>query len=141
MTGSMAVVAHLNLGQRLIEIEVRAASQAYPDALVLAIVTADSAEDTRYNTDICGVIDATGELSQKVTWALDYIDTEIDSELEQIGQDIAAQSAKLDAKIEKVSVQVGKIAPPPVGTIKFSVSQDVGKEWLRCDGSFVNVEI
>lgn len=138
MTGPMAVVAHLNLGQRLIEIEVRAVSQAYPDALVLAIVTTSTAEDTRRNTDICGVIDTAGELSSKVEWALNYIDTEIESKLQQVEQDIAAQDAKLDAKIAEVQAVADSITPPPIGSIKFSASQNVGEEWLKCDGSFVN---
>lgn len=138
MTGSMAVVAHLNLGQRLIEIEVRAVSQAYPDALVLAIVTTSTAEDTRHNTDICGVIDTAGELSSKVEWAMNYIDTEIESKLQQVEQDIAAQDAKLDAKIAEVQAVADSITPPPIGSIKFSASQNVGEEWLKCDGSFVN---
>lgn len=138
MTGSMAVVAHLNLGQRLIEIEVRAVSQAYPDALVLAIITTDTAEDTRHNTDICGVIDTAGELSWKVEWAVNYIDTEIESKFKQIEADIAAQNARLDAKISEVQAVADSIVPPPVGSIKFSASQNVGEEWLRCDGSFIS---
>lgn len=138
MTGSMAVVAHLNLGQRLIEIEVRAVSQAYPDALVLAIITTDTAEDTRHNTDICGVIDTAGELSSKVEWALNYIDTEIESKLQQVEADIAAQDAKLDTKIAEVQAVVDSIVPPPIGTIKFSAAQDVGPEWLQCNGDFIS---
>lgn len=140
MTGSMAVAAHLNLGQRLIEIQVRDLSQAYPDALVLAIITTNTAEDTRHNTDICGVIDTAGALSGKVEWALNYIDTEIESKLQQVEQDIAAQSAKLDAKIAEVQAVADSIVPPPIGAIKFSASQNVGEEWLKCDGSFINQE-
>ena len=138
MTGSMAVVAHLNLGQRLIEVEVRPVSQAYPDALVLAIVTAGAAEDTRHNTDLCGVVETAGELSSKVEWALNYIDTEIDGKLQQVEADIAAQDAKLDAKIAEIQAVVDSIVPPPVGSIKFSASQDAGDEWLKCDGSFIS---
>lgn len=138
MTGSMAVVAHLNLGQRLIEIEVQSVSQSYPDSLVLAIITTSAAEDTRHNTDICGVIDTAGELSTQVEWAVNYINTEIDSKLQQIEQDIAAQDAKLDAKIAEVQAVADSIVPPPVGTIKFSASQDVDENWLKCDGSFIN---
>lgn len=140
MTGSMAVVAHLNLGQRLIEIEVRPVSQAYPDALVLAIVTTSTAEDTRHNTDICGIIDTAGALSGKVEWAINYIDTEIESKLQQVEQDIAAQSAKLDAKISEVQAVADSIVPPPIGSVKFSASENVGEEWLKCDGSFINQE-
>ena len=138
MTGSMAVVAHLNLGQRLIEVEVRPVSQAYPDALVLAIVTAGAAEDTRHNTDLCGVVETAGELSSKVEWALNYIDTEIDGKLQQVEADIAAQDAKLDAKIAEIQAVADSIVPPPVGSIKFSASQDAGDEWLKCDGSFIS---
>ncbi len=140
MTGSMAVAAHLNLGQRLIEIEVRPVSQAYPDALVLAIITSSTAEDTRYNTDICGIIDTAGALSNKVEWAVNYIDTEIESKLQQVERDIAAQSAKLDRKIAEVQAVADKIVPPPIGTVKFSAAQNVGEDWLRCDGSFISQE-
>lgn len=137
-TGNYAIVAHLNLGTRMIELEARTIETAYTDSLVLAIVSPSAAEDTRYNTDLCGVIDTAGELSAKVEWAVNYIDNEIESKLAAIEQDIAAQSAKLDAKIAAVQAVAESIVPPPIGTIKFSASQDVGKEWLRCDGSFVN---
>lgn len=137
-TGNYAIVAHLNLGKRMIELEARSVSQAYPDSLVLAIVSPTAAEDTRHNTDICGVIDTAGELSKKVEWAVNYIDTEIESKLDQVEQDINAQAAKLDAKIAEVQAVADSIVPPPIGSIKFSASQDVGEEWLRCDGSFIN---
>lgn len=137
-TGNYAIVAHLNLGKRMIELEARSVAQAYPDSLVLAIVSPAAAEDTRHNTDICGVIDTAGELSKKVEWAVNYIDTEIESKLDQVEQDINAQAAKLDAKIAEVQAVADSIVPPPIGSIKFSASQDVGEEWLRCDGSFIN---
>ncbi len=136
--GNYAIAAHLNLGKRMIELEARSVAQAYPDSLVLAIVSPVAAEDTRRNTDICGIIDTAGELSKKVEWAVNYIDTEIESRLDQVEQDINAQAAKLDAKIAEVQAVADSIVPPPVGSIKFSASQDVGEEWLRCDGSFVN---
>lgn len=137
-SGTYAVVAHLNLGQRMIEIETRSVAQAYPDALVLAIVSPTSAEDTRYNTDICGIIDTAGELSSKVEWAINYIDNEIENKLAAAEQTIAAQELRLDAKIAEVQAQVSKIVPPPIGTIKFSASQNVDEKWLQCDGSFIN---
>lgn len=137
-TGNYAIVAHLNLGKRMIELEARSVARAYPDSLVLAIVSPTAAEDTRHNTDICGVIDTAGELSKKVEWAVNYIDTEIESKLDQVEQDINAQAAKLDAKIAEVQAVADSIVPPPIGSIKFSASQDVGEEWLRCDGSFIN---
>lgn len=136
-TATYAIVAHLNLGQRLIELKADSVAQAYPDSLVLAIVSPTSAEDTRHNTDICGTIDTAGELSSKVEWAINYIDNEIESKLAAAEQTIAAQEARLDAKIAEVQAQVDRITPPPVGSIKFSASQDVGEEWLPCDGSFV----
>lgn len=137
-TGNYAIAAHLNLGKRIIELEARSVAQAYPDSLVLAIVSPSAAEDTRHNTDICGVIDTAGELSGKVEWAVNYIDNEIENKLAAAEADINAQAAKLDAKIAEVQAQVDRIAPPAVGTIKFSASQDVGSDWLKCDGSFVN---
>lgn len=137
-TSSYAVVAHLDLSKRMIELQVRSVSQAYPDSLVLAIVSPSSSEDTRHNTDICGIIDTAGELSKKVEWAIGYIDTEIEDKLAAVEQDINAQAAKLDAKIAEVQAVADSIVPPPVGSIKFSASQNVGPEWLRCDGSFIN---
>lgn len=137
-TGNYAIVAKLNLGQRMIGLEAQSVVQSYPDSLVLAIVSPTAAEDTRYNTDICGIIDAAGELSTKVEWALNYIDTEIESKLQQVEQDIAAQELKLDAKIAEVQAVADSIIPPPVGSIKFSASQNVGDEWLKCDGSFIS---
>lgn len=139
-TGPLAIVAHLNLGKRMIELEAQSLSQSYPDSLVLALVNpaAGTADDTRHNVGICGIIDTAGELSKKVEWAVNYIDNEIEDRLHQIEADIAAQERELDAKIAQVQAVADSIVPPPVGTIKFSASQNVGEEWLKCDGSFVS---
>lgn len=133
-----AIVARLNLGTRMIELEARTVETAYTDSLVLAIVSPSAAEDTRYNTDLCGVIDTAGELSTKVEWALNYIDNEIESKLASVEAEIAAQAVNLDAKIAAVQAVVDSIVPPPIGTIQFSASQNVGNEWLPCDGRFIN---
>ncbi len=139
-TASQAIVAHLNTGKRMIEIEARSIAQAYPDSLVLGIVNdqAGTAEDTRYNTDICGVIDSAGSLSKKVQYAIHYIDNEVEGKLEAAEADIRKQSAILDQKIAEVQAEVEKLAPPPIGTIKFSASRNVNSAWLRCDGSYIN---
>lgn len=137
-TGTYAIVAHLNLGQRFIEIKADSVAQAYPDSLVLAIVSPTSAEDTRHNTDICGTIDTAGELSKKVEWAINYIDNEIEDKLAAAEQTIAAQELRLNAKIAEVQAVSDSIIPPPIGTIKFSASQNVGEEWLQCNGDFVS---
>lgn len=139
-TGTLAIAAHLNTGKRMIELEARSMAQSYPDSLVLALVTPASAtvEDTRYNADICGIIDTAGSLSGKVEYAIHYIDTEIEDKLAQAEADINAQAARLDAKIAEVQAVADRIAPPPIGSIKFSASQDVDEEWLKCDGSFIN---
>lgn len=139
-TATLAIVAHLNLGTRMIELEARSVAQAYPDSLVLALVNpaAGTAEDTRHNSDLCGTINTAGELSKKVEWAVNYIDNEIKDKLAAAEADIAEQSQKLDAKIAEVQAQVDKITPPPVGSIKFSASEDVGPEWLPCNGDFVS---
>ncbi len=136
-----AIVAHLNMTGRLIEIipMEKVTPEVYPDSLVLAYVTSDgTVQDTRYNTDICGVIDSAGELSEKVAYAVEYIDTQIEAKLEQMEKDINEQSAKLDAKIAEVNAEIDKLAPPPIGTIKFSASQNVGAEWLKCNGDFIS---
>lgn len=143
--GVHAVLAQLNTGARRIEVDTqpKADPETYPDALVLAYVTIDSTgaatvEDTRYRTDICGVIDSAGGLSSKVEWAINYIDNEIDAKLQEAEAAVDAQAALLDAKIEEVGYMVEKLAPPPIGTVKFSASQDIEEGWLRCDGSFIN---
>ncbi len=84
------------------------------------------------------MIDSAGALSNKVAWAVGYIDKEIDAKLAAAEADIAAQLRALDAKIAEVQETVDRIAPPPVGTIQYTASQNVGPEWLKCDGSFIN---
>ncbi len=139
-TGSVAVAAHLNSGARRIDLLEQGVSTASAGTLILAIVNlaAGTVEDTRYNIQLCGVIDSAGALSKKVAWAVDYIDKEIDAKLAAAEADIAAQSRALDAKIAEVQDTVDWIAPPPVGTIQYTASQNVGPEWLKCDGSFIN---
>jgi len=139
-SSTLAVLAHLNLGARMIQLEARSMAQSYPDSLVLALVNpaAGTVEDTRYNTDICGVIETAGDLSGKVEDAINFIDNEVKDKLAQAEADINAQAARLDAKIAEVQAVADRISPPPIGSIKFSASQDVDDEWLRCDGSFVS---
>ena len=48
--------------------------------------------------------------------------------------DAAADIEKLQ---EELMNQIDNL-PPPVGTIKYSASADLGEEWLRCDGSFIS---
>lgn len=143
--GICAVLAHLNTGARRIEINTqpRADPEVYPDSLVLAYLTVDAGavtfvEDTRYNTDICGVINSAGALSSKVEWAINYINNEIDKKLAQAEADIQAQARLLDEKIEEVSLMVEKLEPPPIGTVKFSASTEIEDGWLPCDGRFVS---
>lgn len=138
--GPYAVLAQLDMARRMITLTAgpKASPESYPDALALAYVEDGAVTDTRYRTDICGVIDAAGSLTGKIEFALHYIDTEIEDKLAQAEADIRAQEAELDAKIAGVQALVDKLTPPPVGTIQFSASQDVGPEWLRCDGRFVS---
>lgn len=135
-----AIAAHLNLGKRMIEIEVRSIAQSYPDSLVLALVdvSTGTVEDTRHNAEICGVIDSSGGLSKKIEYATSYIDKEIGTKLEQIEKDIAAQEKRLDKKIKEVQAVADSIVPPPIGSIKFSAAENVGPEWLKCDGAYIN---
>lgn len=144
-TGVYAIRAVLNMGSRAITIGqvAKADPEEYPDALVLAYATVEagggvSVEDTRSRTDICGLIDAAGSLSQKVEYAIYYIDNEIQAKLDQIQQDLQAQEAEIDGKIEEANSLIAQIAPPAIGTIKFSASQNIEEGWLRCDGSFIN---
>lgn len=142
-TGPLAVTASLNTGKKMIELEAVPAAESYPaDTLVLAVADpgAGTVEDTRYDTGVCGVIDSMGGLSDKAAYAIEYIEKEIGPKFEQIEADIKAQEDRLDEEIRAVGQVVEKIAPLPVGTIKFSANPDLGEEWLRCDGRFVSKE-
>ena len=149
-TAQVAIVAHLNMGSRRIELEARIVSQTYPDSLVLALVdpVAGTVQDTRHSKDICGIIDTAGELSQKVEWAVNYIDNKIEDKLaqveaditakqEELNQEIADQEARLDAKIEEAQQRIDSIVPDPIGTIKFSAAETMGENWLKCNGDFI----
>lgn len=143
--GVYAIRAVLNMGSRAVTIGqvAKADPEEYPDALVLAYATVEAGggvfvEDTRSRTDICGLIDAAGSLSQKVEYAIHYIDNEIQTKLDQIQLDLQAQEAEIDGKIEEANSLIAQIAPPAIGTIKFSASRDIEEGWLRCDGSFIN---
>lgn len=145
--GTHAIIARLVPNAYKIEITTtpKASPEQYPDSLVLGYVTRSSSgsikvEDTRYRTDICGVIDSAGSLSNKVQFALNYIDNEIEDKLAEAEDAINAQSVALDKKIAEVNEMVKKLAPPPIGTVKFSASDDVGEGWLPCDGSFITKE-
>lgn len=140
-----AILAQLNVGDRAISITQtpKKDPESYPDALVLAYATVDdqggvTLEDTRSRTDICGLIDSAGSLSSKVDYAINYIDTQIEGRLDQIEQQLQAQSAELDGKIDEANELVSQISPPSIGTIQFSASQNIEEGWLRCDGSFIN---
>lgn len=140
-----AILAQLNVGDRAISITQTPKKDpgSYPDALVLAYATVDdqggvTLEDTRSRTDICGLIDSAGSLSSKVDYAINYIDTQIEGRLDQIEQQLQAQSAELDGKIDEANELVSQISPPSIGTIQFSASQNIEEGWLRCDGSFIN---
>lgn len=140
-----AILAQLNVGNRAISITQtpKKDPESYPDALVLAYATVDdqggvTLEDTRSRTDICGLIDSAGNLSIKIDYAINYIDTQIEGRLDQIEQQLQAQSAELDGKIDEANKLVSQISPPSIGTIQFSASQNIEEGWLRCDGSFIN---
>lgn len=140
-----AILAQLNVGNRAISITqtTKKDPESYPDALVLAYATVDgqggvTLEDTRSRTDICGFIDSAGSLSSKIDYAINYIDTQIEGRLDQIEQQLQAQEAEIDSKIEEANSLIAQIAPPAIGTIKFSASQDIEEGWLHCDGSFIN---
>lgn len=142
-TAAQAVAATLNTGKKMIELEAIPAAESYPaDTLVLAIVdpAAGTVQDTRYDTGICGVTDSLGGLAGKAAFAQDYIDNEVDGRLQQIEADIAAQETMLDAKIEEAQKYVEKVAPLPIGTIRFSANPNLGEEWLECDGRMVSKE-
>lgn len=139
-TGAVAVVARLNLGSRIIELTTTPQAETYPDCLVLALIdtSTGTVTDTRTDASLCGLIDSAGSTAAKAAYAVNYIDNEIEGRLEQAEADIAAKSAEMDAKISEVGSQLSKLAPPPVGTVKFTASQNVDADWLPCDGSFIN---
>lgn len=142
LSGTHAIYAKLNLGKRMIEMGHMEKTEAYPDTLVLAYVTISdgmlSIEDTRSNTKICGLIDSSGSLSVKVEFALNYINTQVEDKLNQIEQNLKEQEKVIAGKIEEANSLIAKIAPPAIGTIKFSASQSIEEGWIPCDGRFVN---
>lgn len=143
--GVYAVVARLNSGARMIGLDKEVKSDDYTsdNCLVLAYVTVASSgeatvDDMRSDTDVCGVIDSIGSMSKKLDWALNYIDTEIIAKLSEAEQTIDKHVAALQSKLAEISALADAFEPPDVGTIKFSASQDIGDDWLKCDGSFVS---
>lgn len=139
--GEQAVLAHLDLAVRRIELLCQPRGQDIPeDSLVLCYAdpASGTVADTRQDPDLCGILDAAGDLSGKVAYAVDYIDNQVEGRLQEAREQIAAKEAELDGKIAQVAAEVEKITPPPVGTVQFTASQNVGPEWLLCDGSFVN---
>ena len=130
-------MAHLNLTKKMIEIEAQSKAQSYPDSLVLAYVDAGTAQDTRPDTSICGIIDAAGSVSNKIIWATNYIDNEVKAKLAQAEADIREQSVELDKRIEQVGKSIDKIIVPPIGTVKFSANPKSENGWLLCDGSYI----
>lgn len=143
--GDYAIEARLNTGLRMIQLEAKPKSQAQPSAesLIFAYVTVDSAgagvaEDTRRDSALCGVIDSAGNMANQAAYAAQYIDTQLEDRLAQAQQQIDQKSAQLEGKIQQVAAVAEQIEPPAIGAIQFSASQNVGPEWLRCDGSFIN---
>lgn len=135
-----AVVVHLNRTERIMEVYAQEQAQSYSDSLVLALIdtVAQNVEDTRYNTDICGVIDTAGSLSNKIAYAINYIDGEIEGKLAAVEASVNAKASELDTKIAEARQLAERIAPPPVGAIKFSAADNAGDDWLLCDGSFIS---
>lgn len=135
-TASQAIVAHLNTGKRMIEIEARSVAQTYPDALVLGIVNLSAAtvEDTRYNADICGIIDSAGSLSNKVQYAINYIDNVVGDRLSAIEEQTQEQSDEMNKAITSLQVETERLAPLPVGTVRFTKASNGGSDWLLCNG-------
>lgn len=138
--GKYAIAAHLDLGRRIIELTALPQADAYPDCLILALVDMNEGTltDTRADPALCGVISSTGDTAAKAAYAVHYIDNEIEDRLARAEADIAAKSAEMDNKIAEVGSQLSKLEPPPIGTIKFTASENVDADWLPCDGRFVN---
>lgn len=145
--GSWAILAHLNMTNRTIEVTARTRADSYEASLVLAFVTVDSSgvgtvEDTRYDTEICGVIDSIKDAEEKADYAKNYIDNEIEDRFAEEEQKINAQINVMQETIEEVEAEVNKAtAMEKVGTVKFSTAGNLGTEWLLCDGSFVSDSI
>lgn len=139
-SGRVAIAARLDLGRPMVELVSMPQAETYPDSLVLALIDVDAntVTDTRADAALCGLVDSAGSTAAKAAYAVQYIDKELEGRLEQAEADIAAKSAEMDAKIAEVGSQLSKLAPPPVGTVKFTASENVDADWLPCDGSFIN---
>ncbi|MCI8857216.1 MAG: tail fiber protein [Clostridiaceae bacterium] len=138
--GTYAVLAHLNMDERIVELLTQPAADEYPDSLVLALVNmADgTVEDTRRNTDLCGVIDTASSLYGKIEFAIDFIEKEVKAKIEAAQAAMKEKADAFDTKMEEVQTLVDNISPAAVGTVVFTAGQKPGDDWLLCDGSFIS---
>lgn len=58
-------------------------------------------------------------------------------ELETLSQTLVRTKTDVKNLEEELIKQIDN-RPAAIGSIKYSASQDMGAEWLRCDGSFIN---
>lgn len=134
------IVARLDLGGKKIHIEQTA--EIEENSICFAKLTlvdgVVNVGDTRYDAELCGVIESLGDISVNLDYVLKYIDEEIEKKLQQIEQDLQAQSEAFEKKLQELQAETEKLEPPAIGTVKFSASQNVDAKWLRCDGSFIN---
>lgn len=138
--GNYVIIARLNMSERKIELLAVSPETPLTDALILALINPNDGWrlDLRGDENYCGTIDAVGSLSEKVKWAVNYIDTQVEAKLEEAEAAVKEQTDALDAKIAEVTALAEELSPPPIGTIKFSASQTMDPEWLLCDGSFIS---
>lgn len=150
-SGTFVIVAKLSTANRNITLTSQSnTTTSIANGLILARVTPSNGTvtDTRYDTDICGVIDSAGSLSNKVAYVLDYIENTVEKRLAEVEGNItdgldAAQnqldgkSREIDGKIADAQAELDKITPPAVGTVKYSLGNP-GEKWLRCDGHYIS---
>lgn len=144
LSGNYAVLAKLDTTARTITlaVEERTAGDVYANALVLAYVTVDSSgaatvDDTRYNTDVCGVIDSVGSVNDKLAYALDFIDTKAAAMIAEARAVIDEHIDALDLSLDELEEEVNSIAPPAIGTVRYSAAA-LDDKWLLCDGSVIS---
>ena len=139
-TGMVAIVAQLNLTQRLISLGYSAAQSSYNNALCLAVVNKDSntITDTREDETVCGVVDTAGSMSSKAAYAKNYIDTEVEGRLATVESDLASAVTTLTNKVDEVESLAAQLGYPAVGEVKYSMAT-LPDKWIKCDGRYISV--
>lgn len=141
-SGTYAIVVTLDTTNRLFTITYKATASDYgDDALCLAVVNIDSSTvtDTRDNSDVCGIIHSTGEISREMENAISYLSDEVGELLDDYVDESTALVAQVTAAKAAADTAAASYSAPAIGEIKYSL-QSPGNKWLACDGTLISAD-